>query len=61
MSEMKTIYLKDYKKPEFAIKDVSLLFDLYEEETIVTNVMRFEKVDASVSDIELDAIDLELL
>jgi len=61
MSEMKTIYLKDYKKPEFAIKDVSLLFDLYEEETIVANVMRFEKVDASVSDIELDAIDLELL
>ncbi len=61
MSEVKSIYLKDYKKPEFAIKDVSLVFDLYEEEAIVTNVMNIVKVDESVSDIELDSVDLELL
>lgn len=61
MSEVKTIYIKDYKKPEFDVKDVNLIFDLYEEEAIVTNVMNIVKVDASVSDIELDSVDLELL
>ena len=61
MSEMKTIYLKDYKKPEFEIKDVELVFELSEDSTTVTNVMNFVKVDESVKDIELDSIDLELL
>jgi len=61
MSEMKTIYLKEYKKPEFDVKDVSLIFDLYEEEAIVSSVMNIVKVDASVNDIELDSVDLELL
>ena len=59
MSEMQAIYLKDYKKPEFSIKDVELVFDLYEEETIVTNVMNIIKED-NVNDIVLDSIDLEL-
>ena len=60
MSEMQAIYLKDYKKPEFSIKDVELVFDLYEDETIVTNIMNITKVDESANDIALDSIDLEL-
>jgi len=59
MSEMQAIYLKDYKKPEFSIKDVELVFDLYEEETIVTNVMNILN-EKSVNEIVLDSIDLEL-
>ena len=60
MSEMQAIYLKDYKKPEFSIKDVELVFDLYEDEAIVTNVMNIIKANESVNDIALDSIDLEL-
>lgn len=60
MSEIQAIYLKDYKKPEFSIKDVELVFDLYEEETIVTNIMNINKENDSVNDIVLDSIDLEL-
>ena len=60
MSEMQAIYLKDYKKPEFSIKDVELVFDLYEEEAIVTNVMNITKEDNSANNLELDSIDLEL-
>ncbi len=60
MNEIKPIYLKDYKKPEFTIKDVELLFDLYEEHTIVTNSMNIIKLDENSADIELDSIDLEL-
>ncbi|MEA3370348.1 MAG: aminopeptidase N [Campylobacterota bacterium] len=60
MSEMQAIYLKDYKKPEFSIKDVELVFDLYEEETVVMNIMNIVKEKSDVRDIELDSIDLEL-
>ena len=61
MSEIKTIYLKDYKKPKFRIESVELLFELFEEHTIVTNSMKITKVDDNVVDLELDSIDLELL
>ena len=38
-----TIYLKDYKVPEYLIDTVDLAFDLNEEETIVTSRMAFRK------------------
>jgi len=60
MSKLQAIYLKDYKKPEFSIKDVELVFDLYEEETIVTNIMNIKKESDSAKEIVLDSIDLEL-
>ncbi len=60
MSKIEAIYLKDYQKPEFSIKDVELLFDLYEEETVVMNIMNIVKEKGNISDIELDSIDLEL-
>ena len=55
------IYLKDYVKPAFNIKDVNLTFELFEEETIVTNVMRIEKVQESVQDLQLNSEELELI
>ncbi len=58
---MKTIYLKDYKKPEFSIKSVELVFELFEEFSVVTNVMDIVRIEDSIKDIELDSIDLELL
>ena len=60
MSEMQAIYLKDYQKPEFSIKDVELVFDLFEDKAIVTNVMNITKESDSTNDIVLDSIDLEL-
>ena len=61
MSEVKEIYLKDYVKPFFEIESVNLTFELFEEETLVTNVMKMKKVDESVKELRLDAIDLELV
>jgi aminopeptidase N len=58
---MKEIYLKDYKKPEFHIESVELLFELFEEHTVVTNSMKITKVSDDINTIELDSIDLELL
>jgi len=58
---MKEIYLKDYKKPEFKIEKVDLVFDLFEDYTTVTNVMDIVKVDLDAKDLELDSIDLELV
>ncbi|MBU0721815.1 aminopeptidase N [bacterium] len=61
MSEVQAIYLKDYKAPEFEISDVNLEFELSEEATVVTNVMKIKKVDKSAKDIIFNCMDLELL
>ena len=61
MSEAKAIYLKDYKKPEYEIKDVNLVFDLYEEYALVTNKMSISKVEDGANDISLDSMELELV
>ena len=58
--EMDVKYLKDYKAPSFQIKRVALTFELYEDETIVSNVMQIEKT-ADEQDLQLDCEDLELL
>ena len=60
MSEAKAIYLKDYKKPDFDCKNVELIFELFEKYTIVTNIMKLEKL-SDVRDINLDSIDLKLI
>ncbi|QOP40842.1 aminopeptidase N [Sulfurimonas marina] len=58
-NEVQEIFLKDYKKPSFTIESVNLTFELFEEETNVTNIMKFEKLDES-ADLVLDAQELEL-
>ncbi len=60
MSEVKTIYLKDYTNPDFSCKRVDLVFNIYEEYTLVTNTMSLHK-ENDVENILLDSIDLELI
>lgn len=57
---IKEIFLKDYKKPDFECKRVDLVFDIFDEYTIVTNSMKLEK-STDAKDIVLDSIDLELV
>ncbi|MFT5660268.1 MAG: aminopeptidase N [Sulfurimonas sp.] len=61
MEDVKEVFLKDYKKPEYEIKEVDLTFELYEEYTTVTNVMQMHKLNKDTSDLELNSIDLELV
>ena len=61
MSEMKAIYLKDYKAPEFKISKCDLVFELFEDYTQVTNMMKISKEDKDSKDLVLDSIDLELI
>jgi len=61
MSEMKAVYLQDYKAPEFKINNCDLVFELFEEYTQVTNMMKIIREDANCKDLVLDSIDLELI
>jgi len=61
MSKVQTIYLKDYKKPEFLIKNCDLVFELFEDYTQVTNMMHILKQDENVKNLVLDSISLELV
>ena len=61
MSQTQEIYLKNYEKPMFSIADVNLVFELYEEFTIVKNVMNFTKESTQEKHLRLDSLELELL
>ena len=61
MSEVKTIYLKDYKEPEYKISHCELVFDLYEDETLVTNTMSIQSTKSGVNVLSLNSVDLELI
>ena len=55
----KTIYLKDYKAPAFKVKNIHLTFELFEEHTLVTNIMNITKLEKE-NNLALNSIDLEL-
>ena len=61
LSKIVEKFLKDYKRPAFKIETVNLIFELFEEETIVTSVMKFQKLDNDASELKLNSVDLELL
>ncbi|MDQ1264844.1 MAG: aminopeptidase [Campylobacterota bacterium] len=61
MNKVETIYLKDYKTPEFSVKTCDLVFELFEEHTQVTNLMHIVKADKNSKDLVLNSIDLELI
>ncbi len=61
MSNIKEKFLKDYKKPDFAIESVHLTFELFEEETVVTNTMHIKKLADTQEELRLDSVNLELL
>lgn len=60
MKQIEAIHLKDYQEPNFKIKTVDLVFELYEEYTDVTSTMQFQKLNETTIDLKLDSIDLEL-
>ena len=55
----KHIYLKDYKAPAFKIENIHLTFELFEEHTVVTNVMKITKLK-NENDLMLNSVNLEL-
>ena len=58
-----TIYRKDYRPPAFAVDDIDLLFDLGEDETLVTarlSIRRREGGEEPCAPLRLDGIGLDL-
>lgn len=60
-TQNQTIYLKDYRKPDFLIPEVSLHFELKQEQTVVTSIMRFQRDGASSAPLVLDGEKMQLL
>jgi len=56
----KTIYLKDYQAPPFAIEKVDLQFELVPNRTLVTSVLKLRR-SSDVNELVLDGEELELL
>ncbi len=62
INENKTIYLKDYKEPDFFVKETNLEFDLYDNETIVTSILKIEhNTNSSDLDLTLYGKNLKLI
>lgn len=61
MSKIKKIYLHNYKKPAYGIETIYLVFDLFEEYTLVNSTMQIQKSDVNEQHLRLDSIDLELV
>jgi aminopeptidase N len=60
----KTIYLKDYRVPDYLIKTTDLRFEIYEGETIVSAMLHLYRNPAAVqpvSQLTLHGADLELV
>lgn len=61
MSEIKEIYLHNYKKPAYGIETIYLVFDLFEEYALVSSTMQIQKNESDEKHLRLDSIDLELV
>ncbi len=59
-TEAQEIYLKDYTPSAFSIETVDLTFEIFEEYTLVTNVSKFTKTNATVKHLELNGEELDL-
>lgn len=57
----KSVYLKDYRAPDFKIRKTELYFDLGAEKTMVTAHYEIEKLAASSARVWMDGEDLTLL
>ncbi|MEH6547105.1 MAG: aminopeptidase N, partial [Sneathiella sp.] len=55
-----TIYLKDYKQPDFSIRSIDLVVELGEEETTVSSTMHLKRVNTQTSTLSLNGENLEL-
>ena len=61
--QAKEIFLKEYTRPYYWIKNVSLDFDIYNEKTTVVSELSLERnaEHKGSHDLELDGVDLKLL
>lgn len=50
MSEPKTVYLKDYQAPAYLIDTMDLVFDLYEDKTLVQSTIKLHKNKAVLAE-----------
>lgn len=60
MKKPKTIYLKDYQPSPYRVVECALTFDIFDEKTVVRNVMKIENETQAHSALHLDGRDLQL-
>ncbi|GAA6135323.1 aminopeptidase N [Oceaniserpentilla sp. 4NH20-0058] len=60
-AEPKAIFLKDYQAPSFEIESTHFTFDLYEEYTLVTSILKMKQTQNQPAPLELNGQDLELM
>ena len=63
MTTNKKIYLKDYSEPNFSIKNTKLLVEIFDDYTLVTSQLEFNKNNNKVDDnlLVLDGENLETI
>ena len=54
----KTVYLKDYQKPNFAVASIALQFDLFDTHALVTNDMVLQREHAGALILNGDGLEL---
>ena len=54
----KTIYLKDYQPPTFAVTRIALQFDLYDDHALVTNDMVLQRRHSGILTLNGDGLEL---
>lgn len=62
-NKVKEIYLKDYTEPSYWIKNTDLLFEIYDEYTIVTTKLDLHKNENinNITELKLNGVDLEII
>lgn len=55
------IFLKDYKTPDFYIKNCDITFEIFDDFIKVTSLLNIQRDNVNQKDLVLDALDLELL
>jgi aminopeptidase N len=61
MNQVKSVYRKDYKKPDYKIDEVHLTFKIYEDKTIVYSSLSCRKNSENATCLTLHAEEFEVL
>ena len=61
MSNLNTVYLKDYRQPDYTVKTTKLLFKLGSKKTVVIAEYHVMRLNAEERMLWLDGEDLKLL
>ncbi len=55
------IFLKDYKKPDFTVLDVNMTVRIFKGYTLVETILDLKKDNPETIDLQLDAVELEII